>query len=156
MRKGSVEIVNPRPQVDIVRLRHIIRFICTTSPRPMSRNDWPNMSIDKQCYTSLARAHRPVTRHGPLIISTFVKLNIYDSIIPNWEIYENNHKIFVIFIINPLNFFLSTLAKYRLFSPNYPSLQTKNNFRQTKGSFPLLNHQPTATIKDNDKSEIRL
>lgn len=53
VRKGSVEIVNPRPQVDIVRLRHIIGFICTTSPRDMSRNDWPNTSIDKQCYTSL-------------------------------------------------------------------------------------------------------
>ena len=43
------------------------------------------------------------------------------------EIYENNHKIFTIFRINPLNFFLSTLAKHTLFSPNYPSLQTKRN-----------------------------
>ena len=46
----------------------------------------------------------------------------------SWEIYENNHKTFAIFTINPLNFFLSTLAKHTIFSPNYPSLQTKNNF----------------------------
>ena len=45
----------------------------------------------------------------------------------SWEIYENNHKIFAIFTINPLNFFLSTLAKHTLFSPNYPSLQSKRS-----------------------------
>lgn len=47
-----------------------------------------------------------------------------------WEIYENNHKIFAIFTINLLNFFLSTLAKHTLFSPNYPSLQTKRSLVQ--------------------------
>ena len=44
------------------------------------------------------------------------------------EIYKNNHKTFVIFTINFLNFFLSTLTKHTLFSPNYPSLQTKSKF----------------------------
>ena len=44
-----------------------------------------------------------------------------------WEIYENNHYYFIIFAINPLNFFLSTLAKHKPFFTNYPSLRNKTN-----------------------------
>ena len=73
-----------------------------------------------------------------------------------WEIYENNHKYFVIFTTNPLNFFLSTLVKHKPFSPNYPSLQTKsNNLSHISSNQTQLNHQPTAMAKDNGKSEIR-
>ena len=62
-------------------------------------------------------------------MALLVKINVYVELLVfiSWEIYENNHKIFTIFTINPLNFFLSTLAKHTFFSPNYPSLQTKRS-----------------------------
>ena len=75
-----------------------------------------------------------------------------------WKIDKNNHKIFIIFTINSLNFFLSTLAKHTLFSSNYPYLQTKNNFLS-----PILSNQirlctlelSPATAKGNGKRRRR-
>ena len=74
------------------------------------------------------------------------------------EIYTNNHKTFAFFTINPLNFFLSTLVKHTLFSPNYSSLQTKSNFLSLISSNQKqlsTIESSTATAKGNDKSEIR-
>ena len=70
-----------------------------------------------------------------------------------WEIYEYNHKYFVIFTINHLNFFLSTLAKDKLISTNYPSLQNKTNIvssissNQTQLSRFSQPRRPKTTIK---------
>lgn len=44
------------------------------------------------------------------------------------KIYKNNPIFFVIFTISPSNFFLSILAKHKVFSLNYPYLQSKSNF----------------------------
>ena len=72
----------------------------------------------------------------------------------HWEIYKNNYKTFTIFTINSLNFFLSTLAKHTLFSPNYPCLQIKSNFLSPFSSnqtqFCTL-ESSLATAKGNDK-----